>query len=40
VAEQTDVATQHPAVAKAIADYLTRARSDSPDWKPVWKKEK
>jgi arylsulfatase A-like enzyme len=40
VAEQTDVATQHPAVAKAIADYLTRARSDSPDWQPVWKKGK
>ena len=24
-------------LAHAFADYLARARSDAPDWQPVWK---
>ncbi len=37
IAEQTDLAGQHPEVAQIIADYLGTARSESPDWVPVWK---
>ena len=36
VAEKTDVAAQHPEVAKAISDYLKTARSESADWTPKW----
>lgn len=38
VAETNDVAALHPDIAKAIGDYLSTARSESEDWKPVWKK--
>ncbi|MGN6547406.1 MAG: arylsulfatase [Aureliella sp.] len=37
VAEKNNVAAQHPELAQKIGDYLATARSDSPDWKPVWK---
>jgi arylsulfatase A-like enzyme len=38
IAEQHDVAGEHPEIAKAISEYLKTARSDSPDWEPVWKR--
>jgi len=37
IREQHDLAGQHPEIARVIADYLNSARSDSPDWQPVWK---
>jgi arylsulfatase A-like enzyme len=40
VAETNDVAALHPAIAKAIGDYLSTARSESEDWRPVWKPAK
>ncbi|MHB1309714.1 MAG: arylsulfatase [Limisphaerales bacterium] len=36
VAEQHDVATQHPEVARRIGDYLQTARTPSPAWEPKW----
>lgn len=36
VAEKTDVAPEHPAIAAKLADYLATARSDSPDWPAKW----
>jgi arylsulfatase A-like enzyme len=36
IAEQIDVAAQHPDIAAKIGDYLASARSDSPDWRPAW----
>jgi arylsulfatase A-like enzyme len=38
IAEQNDVAEEHPEIVKVISDYLKTARSDSPDWEPVWKR--
>jgi arylsulfatase A-like enzyme len=35
-AEEKDVAAEHPEVAQKIGDYLRTARSESPDWVPVW----
>lgn len=37
-AEQNDVARQYPEVAATISEYLSTARSDSPDWPAIWKK--
>lgn len=37
VAEKTDVASQHPDIARRISDYLSNARSPSADWEPAWK---
>ena len=37
IAEKTDVAAANPEIAKKISDYLSTARSDSPDWRPQWK---
>jgi arylsulfatase A-like enzyme len=36
IAEQTNVAAQHPEIAKNIGDYLKSARIDSADWQPSW----
>ncbi len=36
-AEQTDVASKQSDIAACVSDYLRDARSDSPDWKPIWK---
>jgi arylsulfatase A-like enzyme len=36
VAEQKDVAAEHPEVAKRLGEYLSTARTDSADWQPVW----
>lgn len=37
-AETRDVAADHPEIARAVDDYLRTARSESPDWPPVWRK--
>jgi arylsulfatase A-like enzyme len=37
IAEQTNVAAQHPEIAEKIGAYLMTARVDSPDWVPQWK---
>lgn len=36
IAEKQDVAGQHGDLAEKIGKYLETARSDSPDWRPVW----
>lgn len=36
VAEQKDVAAEHPEVAKRLGEYLSTARTESADWQPVW----
>jgi hypothetical protein len=36
VAEQKDVAAEHPEVARRLGEYLSTARIDSADWLPVW----
>lgn len=36
VAEQTDVAAQHPDVAAKIGEYLKTARTPLPEWEPRW----
>lgn len=36
VAEQKDVAAEHPEAAKRLGEYLSTARTDSADWLPVW----
>lgn len=36
VAEQKDVAAEHPEVARRIGDHLKTARTDAEDWKPIW----
>lgn len=36
VAEQTNVANDHPDIVAKIDSYLKTARTDNPDWKPVW----
>lgn len=37
VAEQTNVAEQHPEMAKRISDYLKTARTPLAEWEPQWK---
>lgn len=39
IAEHNDVAAQHPEIAEAISNYLKSARSESHDWKPLWRKK-
>lgn len=36
IAEQNDVAEQHPDVAETIGSYLQTARTPLPDWEPNW----
>jgi arylsulfatase A-like enzyme len=36
VAEQKDVAAEHPEAAKRLGEYLSTARTESADWIPVW----
>ncbi|MFM9167847.1 MAG: arylsulfatase [Verrucomicrobiota bacterium] len=36
VAEQKDLAAEHPEVARRIGDHLKTARTDAEDWKPAW----
>ena len=36
VAEQKDVAAEHPEVAQRLGEYLSTARTESADWQPVW----
>lgn len=36
IAEKTNVAAQHPEIAAKIGQYLSSARSSSPDWTPKW----
>lgn len=36
VAEEIDIAAQHPEIAAAIGKYLASARSPSADWEPKW----
>ncbi|MBS0201893.1 MAG: arylsulfatase [Planctomycetes bacterium] len=36
-AEKTDVAAQHPEIARKIGEYLSSARHPSSDWEPGWK---
>jgi arylsulfatase A-like enzyme len=36
VAEQKDVAAEHPEVARRLGEYLLTERTESADWKPVW----
>jgi arylsulfatase A-like enzyme len=36
LAEKTDVASKHPAIAERIGAYLKTARTDLPDWEPKW----
>jgi arylsulfatase A-like enzyme len=36
IAENTNVAADHPEIAARISKYLLSARSASPDWEPAW----
>ena len=36
IAEQTNVADKHPEIAIKIGEYLKSARTESPDWQPIW----
>lgn len=38
IGEKTNVASQHPDIAKKIGTYLQTARTDMPDWQPKWRK--
>jgi arylsulfatase A-like enzyme len=40
IAEQIDVAAQHPDIVAKIDAYLKTARSESPDWRPRWAAKK
>jgi len=40
VAEETDVAKQHPEIAAKIGDYLKTARTPLAEWEPQWKSAK
>lgn len=37
IREQKNVADEHPEIAKKIGDFLSTARTESPDWQPQWK---
>jgi len=37
IAEQTNVAAEHPQIAEKISAYLKTARTPLPEWEPVWK---
>lgn len=34
--ETHDIATEQPAIAEKLGEYLSGARTESPDWIPVW----
>ena len=36
VAEKTNVAAAHPAIAETIGSYLKTARTELPEWEPKW----
>lgn len=36
IAEKTNVAEQYPEIASKIEKYLATARTDLPEWRPVW----
>ncbi len=36
IAEKTNVADKHPEIAIKIGEYLKSARTESPDWQPIW----
>ncbi len=36
IAEQHDIAGEHPDISQTISDYLKSARAESVDWEPVW----
>lgn len=36
-AEKTNVAAEHPEIARKIGEYLATARSESPNWQPEWR---
>jgi hypothetical protein len=36
IAEQKDVAAEHPEIGKRLGEYLSTARTESADWQPVW----
>jgi len=36
IAEKTDVAAKYPEIASKIGKYLSGARTDLPEWRPVW----
>lgn len=36
IAERTNVAKKYPEVASRIENYLSSARTDLPEWRPVW----
>ena len=38
IAEEHDVAGEHPEIAAKIGEYLATERSDSPDWPAAWQK--
>jgi arylsulfatase A-like enzyme len=40
VAEEIDIAAQHPEIATTIGTYLSEARSPSADWEPNWPADK
>jgi arylsulfatase A-like enzyme len=40
IAEQTNVAAQHPDLAEKIGAYLNTARSPLPEWEPKWQAPK
>ncbi len=37
IAEQTNVAAEHPEIAKKVGNYLRTARTELPEWTPQWK---
>lgn len=40
VAEETNVANEHPEIAEKIGAYLKTARTELPEWEPKWVAEK
>lgn len=37
IAEQTNVAAEHPEIARKIGDFLQTARTELPEWTPQWR---
>jgi hypothetical protein len=40
IAEQTNVADQHPDIASKISSYLKTARTPLAEWEPQWEAKK
>ena len=40
IAEQANVAAQHPEIAEKIGAYLQTARTELPEWEPRWQSQK